>query len=120
MVFAINPTAEKTFDKFREVAIAINGTAPTAPPAPEKTPEALPTLTLTPDAPTAAPEVPEKDKEVPAPPKDIEAPYTAPGWNEMGDPKACNCACFCGVGSFPQGDGWGAYGGVGGALSSPW
>jgi hypothetical protein len=121
MVFAINPTAEKTFDKFREVAIQINGTdavTSTAPPAPEKTVEPKPTVTLTPDTPTDAPEPP-KDAPV-EPPKDIDVPYTAPGWNEQGNPSACNCACFCGVGSFPQGDGWGSYGGVGGSLMSPW
>ena len=110
MVFAINPTTERTFDKFREVAIQINGTATTAPAAPARTVTDVGSPVTLINGPVAT-----GGNRSPA-----DAPYTAPGWNEKGDPQACNCACFCGVGTFPQGDGWNMYGGVGGSLNAPW
>lgn len=116
MVFAINPTAEKTFNQFKETAIKINGTdagTPVAPADPTATPPTG-TVTLIGGEPTDAP------ADVPSQPPKLEAPYTAPGWNQKGDPNACNCACFCGVGSFPKGDGIGNYGGIGGSLTAPW
>ncbi|KAF8475020.1 hypothetical protein BDZ91DRAFT_650310 [Kalaharituber pfeilii] len=113
MVFAINPTAEKTFATFKEKAIKLNGTeaVTTTAPAPEKTvTDVATTVTLINDDPKPTEtNVPVKDK-----------PYMAPGWNQNGNPSACNCACFCGIGSFPQGDGWGHYGGFGGSMAAPW
>lgn len=53
-------------------------------------------------------------------PPATDKPYITPGWNQKGNPSGCSCACFCGVGSFPQGDGLGHFGGVGGSLPAPW
>lgn len=116
MVFAINPTVEKTFNMFKEKAMMLNGTAAittTAPPQMTVTDVAT-TVTL-----ISEPSVTSPPENV-SPPSATDAPYTAPGWNENGNGAACNCACFCGVGSFPKGDGWGHYGGVGGSLAAPW
>lgn len=117
MVFAINPTAEKSFNSFKELAIKINGTvAITTTAAPEPTvTDVATTVTLISD-----PEVTSPPEVQPPPPVTDDKPYTAPGWNENGNPNACNCACFCGVGTFPKGDGWNHYGGVGGSLTAPW
>ncbi|RPA79904.1 hypothetical protein BJ508DRAFT_210729 [Ascobolus immersus RN42] len=122
MVFAINPTAEKTFNTFKEVAIKINGTntaTPAAPPA-----ATAPSTTVTLDAgagdkapaPTSAPPA----TNIASPPAVATMPAIAPGWN-AGAGGACNCACFCGTAAFPAaGQGVGAFGGLSGQLPSPW
>jgi len=110
MVFAINPTVEKSLNLFKEKAIMLNGTAAitttTAPPQNTVTNVAS-TVTLI-SEPTGTPPPPATDK-----------PYIVPGWNE-GNAGACNCACFCGVGTFPKGNGIGHFGGVGGSMPAPW
>jgi len=109
MVFAINPTAERTFNSFKQKAMEQNGTAPTANPA--APPAAAPTtVTLDVAGPgaTAAP--------VPA----VNQPPVAVGWNQGGAAQ-CNCACFCGAAAFKEPtQGVGAFGGMGGYLPSPW
>lgn len=133
MVFAINPNAEKTFNMFKEKAIQINGTAAitTTAPAPEKTVVDISTTVTMISEPSQTNEVvqppvdtptpvEESPVDTPTPPAPVDKPYMTPGWNEGGNPGACNCACFCGVSSFPQGDGWGHYGGKGGSLPAPW
>lgn len=128
MVFAINPTTEKNFDTFKMAAISINGTATatgTTAAAVIATP--VGTVTLIADSSATATGTALVTGEAtrtgsatalvtdsaaissPAP--------IAVGWNEGG--ASCQCACFCGVGAYPQGDGIGAYGGYGGNLSSP-
>lgn len=116
MVFAINPTVEKPFNLFKEKAIMLNGTAAitstTAPP--EKTvTNVASTITLISEPTGTSP--PESVN-----PPATDKPYITPGWNEGGNSGACQCACLCGVGSFPRGDGLGHYGGVGGSLPAPW
>ncbi|KAF8418587.1 hypothetical protein EV426DRAFT_539579 [Tirmania nivea] len=114
MVFAINPTVEKSYNMFKEKAIMLNGTtAITTTVPPEKTvTDVASTITLIPEPSMTPPEA--------VNPPATDKPYITPGWNENGNPSACNCACLCGVGSFPQGGGWGHYGGVGGSLTAPW
>lgn len=115
MVFAINPTAEKSFDLFKMAAISINGTAAaTGTPAAAITATPVGTVTLVAGSSagatgTAAPTALVTDSAVISSPAPI-----AVGWNEGG--ASCQCACFCGVGAYPQGDGVGAYGGYGGNL----
>lgn len=109
MVFAINPTVEKSFDTFKAAAIMLNGTATTTSSAAAET-TAVGTVTLI-ASPTSQP-------------TDAVATATgaAPiqtGWNQ-GGANTCQCACLCGVAAFPQGDGVGAYGGFGGSLPAPW
>lgn len=127
MVFAINPTAEKSFDLFKMGAISINGTAAatgTTAAAVIATPVGTVTLVAGSSAAatgtavtdevvtgTAAPTALVTDSAAISSPAPI-----AVGWNEGG--ASCQCACFCGVGAYPQGDGVGAYGGYGGNLRS--
>lgn len=115
MVFAINPTVEKSFDLFKMAAISINGTAAaTGTPAAAITATPVGTVTLVAGSSagatgTAAPTALVTDSAAISSPAPI-----AVGWNEGG--ASCQCACFCGVGAYPQGDGVGAYGGYGGNL----
>jgi len=113
MVFAINPTAEKSFQSFKDKALAQNGTdaaVTTAPPA------ASAPVTLTVDNGNAPPATTTSAVLVSQP----TATMIAPGWNNQPNAGACSCACFCGVGSYPAGDGVGAYGGYAGSLPAPW
>jgi hypothetical protein len=112
MVFAINPTAEKSFTIFKDKAIAQNGTdAAVTTSVAASTP-----ITLTVDN-GGLPEVTTSSAAMVAMPS---ATMIAPGWNNQGNAGACSCACFCGVGAFPAGDGVGAYGGYAGSLPAPW
>lgn len=130
MVFAINPTAEKNFDTFKMAAIRINGTAAaTATTAAAFAATAVGTVTLIADssaAATATALVTDEADSASAiatatalvtdsPAASSPAPISV-GWSEGG--ASCQCACFCGVAAYPQGDGVGAYGGYGGNLSS--
>jgi len=91
MVFAINPNAEKTFDKFAESAQSQNGTGEGAPPPPE-----------------GGEYAPPAEGETPPPPP----PKMEEGWNAGGE-GACSCQCLCGTEQYPSDSGWGA-GGKGG------
>lgn len=84
MVFSLNPTAEKTHEKFKETAI--NGAAP--PPA------------------GGAPPPPSPPAYSAAPP----SPSVVSGHGTVGGDGACSCSCLCGSGSFP-GVGIGGWGG---------
>lgn len=99
MVFAINPTAEKTFAKFLDSAQQQNGTEGAVPPPPQEGGDVY----LPPDAPPA------KD------------PKWEQGWNAGGD-GACSCQCLCGGMDFPSQYGWGKdnKGGAGGYGPAPW
>jgi hypothetical protein len=104
MVFSINPTAEKTQAKFKELAIAQNGTG------------ALPPIVGGPPA-SSAP--------APSPTAGQPPAQTAPG-NGMAtgigqvQDGQCTCSCLCGVASFPNPglQGRGAYGGFAGSYTS--
>jgi len=106
MVFAINPTAEKTFQEFQSMAIAQNGTATATSAAYAYTaPPTQSTVTL--DAgsgytTTAA----------------VSAAATWVSGTGSSNGDSCNCQCFCGVAAWPSQYGINAYGGMPGSL--PW
>lgn len=115
MVFAINPTADKSFDAFRRMAIQQNGTdAP--PPPPQGGGGGKGTVTLSVDNSGLPPPPPTATQDAGRPAQTV----LAPGWNNGGNPSACNCACFCGAAAFPAGSGIGSYGGYGGSMPAPW
>ncbi|CCT74035.1 uncharacterized protein FFB20_01135 [Fusarium fujikuroi] len=104
MVFSINPTAEKTQAKFKEMAIQQNGDgkatpitggdAAPAPPAESKPAEAAP----------PAPAAPE-------------ATGVVPGKGTIGGDGSCVCMVSCSAGGFPaQAQGINSFGGMGGAM----
>ncbi|KAF9772274.1 hypothetical protein IL306_010056 [Fusarium sp. DS 682] len=111
MVFSINPTAEKTQAKFKELAIQQNGdgkaspitggdaAAPPAPPAASKPAEAAP--------PAPAPPAPA------AP----EGTGVVPGKGVIGSDGSCVCMVSCSAGGFPaQAQGINSFGGLGGSM----
>ncbi|KAF4451378.1 serine-threonine rich [Fusarium austroafricanum] len=109
MVFSINPTAEKTQAKFKELAIQqkgdgkatpiTGGDAAPAPPAESKPAESKPAEA----APPAA-----------APP---EATGVVPGKGVIGGDGSCVCHVSCAAGGFPaQAQGINSFGGMGGAM----
>ncbi|KAG0633490.1 hypothetical protein HOY80DRAFT_1104999 [Tuber brumale] len=111
MVFAINPTAEKSFNIFKANAIRINGTATTTTTGAAATVSGVSsTVTLIGETTGAGGAVATKSAAAPI----------VTGWNQGASGAACSCACFCGVGAYPAGDGVGAYGGMGGSLPAPW
>ncbi|KAG0136745.1 hypothetical protein HOY82DRAFT_514165 [Tuber indicum] len=116
MVFAINPTAEKSFDTFKANAIRINGTATTTTGAAATVSGVSSTVTLIGE--TSAGVTTSANGGAVAT-KSAAAPIVT-GWNQGASGAACSCACFCGVGAYPAGDGIGAYGGMGGSLPAPW
>lgn len=110
MTFAINPTKEKTFDQFKSMAIAQNGTAAaTSTGAPSYNTPVVEsgTVTLVAGSPTGT----------------DSAPSGVATWvdgNGQGSGGACQCQCFCGVAAYPSGYGVNNYGGMPGALPAPW
>ncbi|KAF5630560.1 serine-threonine rich protein [Fusarium sp. NRRL 52700] len=102
MVFSINPSAEKTQSKFKEMAIQQNGDgkatpitggdAAPAPPAPPAPPA------------EAAPAAPE-------------ATGVVPGKGTIGSDGSCVCMVSCSAGGFPaQAQGINSFGGLGGSM----
>ncbi|TGZ80365.1 hypothetical protein EX30DRAFT_57946 [Ascodesmis nigricans] len=121
MVFALNPTTEKTFDRFLENAISSspNSTSPSESFASHTTiPAATHTQTQTPAATSSAAQWDYGNNNS----STGMEPGTGlvKGWNRNANPEACNCACLCGASGFPAGDGVGAFGGWGGAMPAPW
>jgi len=110
MVFAVNPTAEKTFDTFLAKAKSGAGGAAAAPPA-GGAPK--PGITLSVDNQGVA--IPAPTGHAMGGPSGV-----VPGFDQAGGSGACACACFCGTAAFPPGDGIGAYGGMPGAMPAPW
>ncbi|KAK6499554.1 hypothetical protein TWF481_009921 [Arthrobotrys musiformis] len=108
MTFAINPTAEKTFEQFKSMAIAQNGTDATVPPAaPTEAPAPVNTVTLVAGSPS----------ETQAAPSGV---ATMVDGNGSGNGGSCQCQCFCGVAAYPSGYGVNNFGGMPGALPAPW
>lgn len=100
MVFAINPTATKSFAAFQSMAIAQNGTGTASSSA------APPPASSAPPAATAA-----------APPAAVSSASSSvvQGTGTMnGD--TCSCSCLCGTDAFPAGAGVGMMGGYSGAI----
>ncbi|KAK6358820.1 hypothetical protein TWF696_000002 [Orbilia brochopaga] len=111
MTFAINPTAEKSFEQFRSMAIAQNGTDTATPPVGVPTdavaPVASDTVTLVAGNPSATNTA------------QVGVATTVIGTGN-GAGGACQCQCFCGVAAYPSGLGINNYGGMPGALPAPW
>ena len=114
MAFAINPTKEKTFEKFKEMAMQQNGTADAggsggyAPP-----PAAGGSYEAPPPAAGGSYEAPPPAEGGQTPP-----PAMVPGEGQ-GNGGACSCSCFCGVQSYPSGWGVGSSGGMPGMMPMP-
>ncbi|KAF3935782.1 hypothetical protein ABW20_dc0108149 [Dactylellina cionopaga] len=110
MTFAINPTKEKSFEQFKSMAIAQNGTVSTAPAAEAtEAPAAVVSSTVT--------LVAGSPSETQAAPSGV---ATMVDGNGNGANGACQCQCFCGVAAYPSGYGINNYGGMPGALPAPW
>ncbi|KAK6518829.1 hypothetical protein TWF281_003521 [Arthrobotrys megalospora] len=109
MTFAINPTQEKTFEQFKSMAIAQNGTVATTPPAaPTEAPAAVSsTVTLVAGSPSETQSAPS-------------GVATMVDGNGNGSGGSCQCQCFCGVAAYPSGYGINNFGGMPGALPAPW
>jgi len=97
MVFAINPTKEKSIDAFKSMAIQQNGTA-----------AATTVATAVATSSTAI-------TLVAAPPGASSAPV-ATGVGQAANGNTCVCQCLCAVGQFPPNAGIGSYGGFPGSL----
>ncbi|KAK6524326.1 hypothetical protein TWF694_005977 [Orbilia ellipsospora] len=104
MTFAINPTMEKSYDKFKSMAIAQNGTAVASTEAPAAVVVSS-TATLI------------AGTETQAAPSAVATTVSGTGSNEGG---SCQCQCFCGVGAYPSGYGINNFGGMPGVLPAPW
>lgn len=103
MVFSINPTAEKTQAKFKEMAIQQNGDGKATP------------ITGGDAAPAPAP--PAESKPAEAAPAAPGATGVVPGKGTIGGDGSCVCMVSCSAGGFPaQAQGINSFGGLGGAM----
>ncbi|KAM0554758.1 hypothetical protein ACHAPJ_006830 [Fusarium lateritium] len=116
MVFSINPSAEKTQAKFKELAIKqkgdgaqtpITGGGSAAPPAESKPAGTQPAATQ-----------PTEEAAQPPATDAAKAPDVVPGKGTIGSDGSCVCMVSCSAGSFPaaQAQGINSFGGMGGAL----
>ncbi|KAI9887599.1 MAG: hypothetical protein M1823_000583 [Watsoniomyces obsoletus] len=120
MVFSINPTAEKTFGKFKEMAIQQNGTAVASG---TTTPPPGVTMTTTTasvaNAGAGAATTPPTTTAIVAPTPVNPSPNVngvVQGTGKVDGAGSCDCTCMCGVAAFPPGAGVGNWGGYGGAM----
>ncbi|KAG5297618.1 hypothetical protein I7I48_06784 [Histoplasma ohiense] len=97
MVFSINPTAEKSQARFKEIAMA--GAADPPPPAAETGGGNTIIETASPSEAIATPQA-----------------TVAIGNGQMGSGDACTCSCLCGKKSWPEGLGLNAQGGLPGTI----
>lgn len=95
MVFAINPTADKSFAAFQQMAMQQNGTATGA-------------------ASAAAP--PASSAAAAAPPATSSASSSVVQGTGSMNGGQCTCSCLCGTNAFPAGAGIGAMGGLSGSI----
>ena len=111
MTFSINPTAAKTQDMFKNMAIQQNGTASASAPSASAAPPAASAA----PPPAASPAAPPASPPAAAPPP---ATSIASGSGTTDGSGACQCSCLCGVAQFPVADvqGIGNFGGMSGAL----
>lgn len=125
MTFSINPTANKTQADFKELAIAQNGTGVASPitggaPASAPAPAPPASTDAAAAAPPAASTAAAPPAETAAAPPAASSGSTAVGTGTIVDNGACNCACLCSTGSFPNAaiQGIGAFGGLAGQSNS--
>jgi hypothetical protein len=107
MVFSINPTAEKTQAKFKELAIQQKGKGAQTP--------------ITGGKPSEQPAAEQPAAEKPAATETASAPENTgyvPGKGQLGSDGSCTCVVSCSAGSFPAANaqGIGAFGGMAGGL----
>ncbi|KAJ4124323.1 hypothetical protein NW754_000024 [Fusarium falciforme] len=107
MVFSINPTAEKTQAKFKELAIQQKGKGAQTP--------------ITGGKPSEQPAAEKPAAEKPAATETASAPENTgyvPGKGQLGSDGSCTCVVSCSAGSFPAANaqGIGAFGGMAGGL----
>ncbi|PGH02118.1 hypothetical protein GX51_04822 [Blastomyces parvus] len=100
MVFSINPTAEKSQARFKELAMA-GGAAPSPPSAGIGGGNTI-VASATPTQAIATPQA-----------------TIAFGEGQMGSGDACSCSCLCGMESWPQGLGLNSQGGLPGSIPMP-
>ncbi|OJD09922.1 hypothetical protein AJ78_08857 [Emergomyces pasteurianus Ep9510] len=100
MVFSINPTAEKSQARFKELARA---GAVASPP---------PTVGSGGSNTDISPASPTQDNATPQ-------ATIAIGNGQMGSGDACSCSCLCGMGSWPEGLGLNSQGGLPGTIPMP-
>jgi hypothetical protein len=89
MVFSINPTANKTQEMFKQMAIAQNGTGTTAGIVATSTAVAVNSVTNTATATSVYSAISTNAG-------------IAYGSGVTGSGEACSCSCFCGVAQFPS------------------
>lgn len=107
MVFSINPTAEKSQEKFKQMAIAQNGDGAEAAPPAAGTPVASPPPAATP--PAATPPA--------ATPPAAGGELATPGQGVVGNDGSCHCVVSCSASGFASsGQGIGSIGGLAGSL----
>ncbi|KAH0552926.1 hypothetical protein GP486_006877, partial [Trichoglossum hirsutum] len=100
MVFALNPSKDKTFDAFKTKAMQQNGTSTTTAAASAGTSSAVTLVANPPGSPTQA------------------GSSVVTGSGQSGNGASCSCQCLCAVALFPPGAGLGSYGGFGGSHRS--
>lgn len=118
MVFSINPTAEKSHEMFKQLAVQQNGTA-----AANSSTVQSSTTTATDSASTTLP-ASTTDVQLAVSTTSANSPAAtsgsglAQGSGTGSDGGACSCTCLCGPGAFPAGAGVGNWGGYGGEIPS--
>lgn len=95
MVFSINPTANKTQEMFKQMAIAQNGTGTTDGIVATAAPMGATTMATV--AVASATSVVSETA-----PSQTANSGIVPGSGYTGSGEACSCSCFCGVASFPS------------------
>ncbi|KAI9827037.1 MAG: hypothetical protein M1826_006516 [Phylliscum demangeonii] len=127
MVFSINPTAEKSHEKFKEMAMQQNGTMTSSAPMMAASTASM-TSTMASMPPMSSVEMTTATMSMPMPASATgmaAGAVAAPGstivqGSGSGSGESCSCSCLCAVNGFPAGDGLGGWGGYGGSMPAPW
>jgi len=115
MVFSINPTANKTQEMFKQMAIAQNGTGTTA--GIVATSAAMAGTTMTTVAMASATSMMSAAAATQSAVSSSSGNGMTMGSGFTGTGGACSCSCFCGVTSFPSAvQGLEGFGGMSGAM----
>ncbi|BFZ61894.1 hypothetical protein YB2330_002972 [Saitoella coloradoensis] len=117
MVFAVNPTAEKTFEQFKMNAMAQQGASMSM--SMSTSAAAMGGNTMTMSVATAAPAPALTTDTAAVAPPAVNTGTVIAG-SGSGSAGACECQCACGVFPLPAGAGYGMAAGWGGAVPAPW
>ncbi|KAI9789686.1 MAG: hypothetical protein M1816_005861 [Peltula sp. TS41687] len=133
MVFSINPTAEKSHEMFKQMAMQQNGTAAASISSSATTAQSSSTVTsntMTTEsaapATTSAAVSTDVQLAVSTAASAANSPMAtgsanlAQGSGQGSTGGVCSCTCLCGPAAFPPGAGVGNWGGFGGAMPAPW